>query len=133
MSAAQKALNFDRPLWRQIMGRAVNMRLKGNALFGQFAQLGERHHLKAAGVGEDRMRPIHEFVQAPKRGDALRCWSQHQVIGIAEHNIRASLSNMLWEHRLHRRRRTDRHESGRSYIAARCGHDACARPTVSGV
>ena len=30
---------------------------------------GERHHLEAAGIGEDRTRPAHEFVQAAERGD----------------------------------------------------------------
>ena len=51
--------------WRD----AVDMRLEDDAALVELAQLGEAHHLEAAGIGEDRMRPVHEPVQAAERGD----------------------------------------------------------------
>ena len=50
---------------------------------------GERHHLEAAGIGEDRMRPVHEVVQAAEPRDALGAGPQHQVIGVAEDDVGA--------------------------------------------
>jgi hypothetical protein len=35
-----------------------------------FTQRRERHHLKAAGIGQDRVRLTHERMQPAKRGDA---------------------------------------------------------------
>ena len=64
MSAPSSALNFDRPFRRQHVPRAVEMRLERGAFLGDLADLGEAHHLEAAGVGEDRPLPAHEFMQA---------------------------------------------------------------------
>ena len=54
------------------MHRAVEMRAEGHAVLVDLAQLGERHHLEAAGIGQDRMRPVHEPVQAAERRDRAR-------------------------------------------------------------
>ena len=69
--------------------RAVEMGAEHHAVLVELAQAGERHHLEAAGVGEDRMRPADESVQAAERRDPLRARPQHQVIGVAEHDVGA--------------------------------------------
>jgi hypothetical protein len=53
------------------------------------SQRRQRHHLEAAGIGEDRQRPVHEGVQAAEGRDALGAGPQHQMIGVAEHNLGA--------------------------------------------
>jgi len=71
------------------------MRTEGDALLRQLAQLRQRHHLEAAAVGEDRPRPVHEGVQAAERGDALSPRPEHQVVRVAEHDLRAGTGHRL--------------------------------------
>ena len=73
----------------------------------------ERHHLKAAGIGQDRVRPVHECMQPAKRGDALRRRPQHQMIGVAEQNLGARGAHVIVMHALDRGLRADRHEGRR--------------------
>ena len=42
----------------------VRVRVKTHALLCDPAQAGERKHLKAARIRQNRMRPIHETMQA---------------------------------------------------------------------
>jgi hypothetical protein len=89
------------------------MRAEGDALLGNFAQLGQRHHLKAAAIGEDRAVPLHEFVQTAQRGNPLGGGAQHQVIGIAQHNLGAGGLDRFTGHRLDGGGSANRHEGGR--------------------
>ena len=77
------------------------------------AQRRQRHDLEAAGIGEDRVRPVHEAVQAAERGDALGAGPQHQVIGVAEHDLGAGRAHVVVMHALDRGLRADRHEGRR--------------------
>ena len=52
--------------------RAVDMRAEAHAFFRDLAQLRQRHHLEAAGIGEDRAVPRHEFVQAAQPARCAR-------------------------------------------------------------
>ena len=54
---AEQALHLDGALGREQMRGAVDMRLEGHAVLLDAAELGKRHDLIAAGVGEDRARP----------------------------------------------------------------------------
>ena len=47
------------------------MRLEDDAALVELAQLGQTHHLEAAGIGEDGPLPLHELMQAAELGDAL--------------------------------------------------------------
>ena len=127
---AQKPLDFHRTLGRQFVPRSVDMRLEGHAALAKLAQLGEAHHLKAAGIGEDRMGPVHEFVQAPERRDPLGPRSQHQVIGVGEHDVVAELPHRIRVHGLDGGGGADRHESRSADHAARHGDGADARCAV---
>ena len=103
---------------------------EGHAVFGDLAQRRERHHLEAAGIGKDRIRPAHESVQPAKRGDALGGGSQHQVIGVAEQNLGARCAHVVMMHALDGRLRADRHEGRRMHDAMRGRHLAGARSAV---
>ena len=48
MSLPSKLLDFHRALGRDLVLRAVDMAFEGHAAFGQLAQPGKAHHLKAA-------------------------------------------------------------------------------------
>ena len=127
---AEQCLNFDRALGRQCDHRAIEMRTKRHALLVQFAQFGERHHLEAAGIRQDRQRPVHEFVQAAKRRDPLGAGPQHQMIGIAEHDLGAGRTHVIRHQALHRALRADRHEGGRLHAPMRGDEFAAARGAV---
>ena len=92
--------------------------------------LRERHDLEAAGIGEDRIGPVHELVQPAERRDALGARAQHQMIDIAEHDVGAQRLHLLGVHRLDRRRRADRHEGGRADRPARHRDHAQPRGAV---
>ncbi len=113
---------------------AVDVRLEGGALLGDLADRGEAHDLEAARVGEDRAAPAHEGVQAAEARDALGAGPQHQVVGVAEHDVRpgrrAPASGPI--HRLHRAGGADRHEGGRANDAAGCCDLAETRRPVLG-
>ena len=130
---AEQALDLHRPLRRQFVARAVDMRLEDDAALVELAQLGEAHHLEAAGIGEDRMRPVHELVQAAELGDALGARRQHQMIGVGEHDVGAERAHLAGIHRLDRRRGADRHEGGRADRPARRRDRPDARGAVDGV
>ena len=129
---AEQSLDFHGALGCQHMLRPVDVRLEGDAAFIQLAQFRERHDLKAAAIGEDRVRPVHEFVETAEFGDTLRARAQHQMIDIAEHDIGAQLPHLSRIHGLDGRRRADRHESGRADFAAPGRDDAGSRGAVGG-
>ena len=114
------------------MPRSVEVAGKSDAFLGHLGQLAEAHHLIAAAVGQDRPFPAHEPVQPAKLCDAFRAGPQHQMIGVAEDDVRAARAHLLRPHRLDRRRRSDRHERRRPDLAALHGDDAGASGTVGG-
>jgi len=60
------------------------MRLEGDSLVGDLAQPGEAEHLVAAGIGQDRARPGHKSVKAPKVPDQFVPGAQEEMVGVAE-------------------------------------------------
>src|SRR5690606_34727373 len=102
----------------QLISRAVDMRLERNTLLGELPQLGQRHDLEAAAVGENRSLPVHEIMQPPQYRNAFRARPQHQVIGIAKQDVRACLPNLFGIHGLDGAGRAHRHEGGRVDLAA---------------
>ena len=56
----EQRLDLQRALRRQRIGRPVDMRLEGDAGLVELAELRQRHHLEAAGIGQDRPRPVAE-------------------------------------------------------------------------
>ena len=129
----EQILNFHRPLGGQAIGRAVDVGLKRHAILVELSELGERHDLKAAGIGQDRPRPIHELMQAAERRDPLRAWPQHQMIGVGEHDIGAERFHPFRMHRLDGGRRADRHEGRRADRSPRRRDEARARVARHGL
>ncbi len=111
--AVEQRLDLDRALRRQLIGRPVDMRAEGDALLGELAQLGQRHHLEAAAVGQDRPLPVHEIMQPAQRRHLLGARPQHQMIGVAEEDIRPGLAHLLGIHGFHRAHGAHRHEGRR--------------------
>ncbi len=117
---------------RQVVLAAVDVRAEGHAVVGQLAQVGQRHHLEAAGIGQDRPGPVHEPVQPAQPLDPLRARPQHQVIGVAEHDLGARSPHRVGRHRLDRRRGADRHEGRRLDGAVGGVQPAAPRRAVGG-
>ena len=128
----QELLDLDRALRRQPMLRAVDRRAEGDAVGVELAQFLERHHLEAARIGQDRARPVHELVQPAQRRHALGARPQHQVEGVAEHDLRAGLGDRLRQHRLDRAGGAERHEGRRLDRAVRGGDAAATGGAVAG-
>ena len=127
---AEQPLHLDRALRRQLDLGAVDMRAKRHGLLAHLAQFRQRHHLKAAGIGQHRTAPAGEFLQAAERCDALRTGPQHQMVGIAEHDIGAGIAHLAPVHALHRPRGADRHEGRRLHHAVRRRQFSGARLAV---
>ena len=114
------------------MQRTVYMAFEGHALLVQLAQAGQRHDLKTAAIGEDRVWPSDQLMQTAKAGDTLGAGPQHQVIGIAENDIRPQLAHLIEIHGLDGADSADRHEGGRADDAARHGDFAETRAAARG-
>ena len=95
------------------------MRSERHAFFGQLAQIGQRHDLKAAAIGQDRLVPVHELVQTTQPRDPLRRGAQHQVIGIAQQDVSARGCHAFGHHRLDGGRSPNRHKGRGPNVAAR--------------
>ena len=108
------------------MLRAVDMAFEGHAPFRQLAQARKAHDLKAAAVGQDRLLPVHEIMQPAKRGDPFGGGAQHQVIGIAQQDIRPGFRDAFGQHGLYGGSGAHGHEGGGADIAPRGVNDARA-------
>ena len=71
------------------------MRGERHALFLDLAQLCERKHLKAAGIGQDRTVPGHEFVDAAELAHDFVARAQMQVVGVGELDLCADALQIL--------------------------------------
>src|ERR1700676_4770068 len=109
---------------------AVDMRAERHRALAELAQLRQRHHLEAAGVGQHRSLPTGKFLQAAEGSDPLGARPQHQMIGVAEHDIGAGIAHLAPMHALHGASGADRHEGRRSHHAMRRGQFARARAAV---
>ena len=65
--------------------------MKGYAFLLDLAQGRQRKHLKAAGVGQHRTVPAHEFVQTAHLLDDLVARPDVQMIGVGQLNLAAKL------------------------------------------
>ncbi len=126
-------LDLDRAFGRQHVARAVDRAGESRRLLCDLGQLRQRHDLEAAGIGQDGPAPAAEAVQAAQTLHPLRAGPQHQVHGVAEDDVRAGGGDLVHGHGLDRRRGADRHEGGRSDVAARGAQHAGARGAVPGV
>ncbi len=128
----EQALDLDRALRRQLVDGAVEMRAKSDAALVEFSQLRQRHHLEAAGIGEDGPGPAGEFVQPAELGHALRARPQHQVIRVTQDDVGAERMNLVGIHGLDGAAGAHRHEGRRAHHPTRHGNFTTPRLAVGG-
>jgi hypothetical protein len=87
---------------------------------------------EAAGIGQYRMRPIHEAVQPAERRDAFGAGTQHEMIRVCQHDLRAAGAHGIGREPLHGRLRADRHEGRRRHRAMRRDDLAVADAALRG-
>ncbi len=120
-------------LGREPVRRAVEVRAEGDALLVELPQLGEAHHLEAAGIGEDGAGPVHEPVQPAQPLHPVRAGPEHEVVGVAEDQLRAGRAHGVAGHALDRACRADGHEHGRLDLAMGREQPPGARRAVRGL
>src|SRR5439155_26560747 len=81
--------------------------------------------------GQHGSVPAGKGLQAAESCDALGAWPQHQVIGIAEHDIGPGIAHLAPMQALHRAAGTNGDESRRSYRAMWRRQAADARLSVT--
>src|SRR5690349_24319971 len=95
-------LNFDGALRREQVRAAVEMRSEFDAVLIYLATLGQAEDLVAAAVGEDRLLPADELVEAATASDELVSRPEHQVIGVSENDAGADVFKVLRSQGLYR-------------------------------
>ena len=68
------------------------MRTEFDAVGFDFANGGEAEDLEAAGVGEDGVWPVDEFVEAAGSADDVHSGSDIEVVSVAENDLSAELA-----------------------------------------
>ena len=110
--SAQTTLDIHRTLGRQRRWRAVDIKTKLHALFGDLT-IRQTEDLETAGVSEDGLLPMHQLVQTAMAFDQQRAVGQAQVVGVGQHHLRASSGDLFRRHALHRSLGADRHKRWR--------------------
>ena len=107
------------------MFRAVDVRAELASFFSQLSYSGEREHLEAAGIGEDRAVPCIECVQSPGFLENVESWPEIQMVCVSENDLGFHLFSQFCEvHSFHSTACTDRHEDGCQDVSVRCVYDA---------
>src|SRR5713101_6426677 len=86
------------------------MRTEAHSVIGNLAQGGKAKHLIAAGIGEYRSVPGHEFMKSAKFADRFMARAKIQMVGISENNLRAEFFERFVAQRLHGSLCAHRHE-----------------------
>jgi hypothetical protein len=114
---AEQALDPHGLLGAEVATGAVEVRPEHEAVLGRGAPLGERERLEAARVGEHRVGPSREAVEAPVGRDDLGAGAEPQVVGVPEHDAGARRGHVVRGERLDRALRADGHERRRLHDA----------------
>ena len=117
--AAQQLLDLHRAFGTKHMFGTIDMAFERHAIFCQLAQISQAHHLKPTAISKNGLVPIHELMQPTKRRNPLSRGAQHQVIRIAEQNIRTGRRNTFGHHRFYCCSRANGHKSRCADIAPR--------------
>src|SRR5207237_332559 len=72
--------------------RAVEVRTEFDSVGFDLANFGEGKNLEAAGIGEDRERPVHEAMQAASVVDDFHAGTDREMVRVAENDLRAHLN-----------------------------------------
>ena len=128
--AAQRFLDFDRKLWRQIDRTPIDMRLEMSSLFTDLRLLCKAEDLKSAGIGKDRSIPTNKAMQPSEVANPLMSWTQGEVIGVTKQHRNRCLPQPIQRNTLNRSLRTDGHKNRRFHRAVWCTKKTRSRRTV---
>ena len=127
---ADALLHVDRDLGSEAMRRAVVGALEGDPVV---IDLGvEREHLESARVREREAVPSGEPAQATEALDEFGSGPQHEVIGVAEHDLRADTRIVDGAEVLDRSTGADRHEQRRRVTATSSRCRSGVRGSIAG-
>ena len=90
----------------------------------------EREHLEATGVRERETLPAGKCPEPSETCDGICAWTQHQVVGISQHDLRSELFVVLCTQVLDGTAGAHRHERGSHVRTAGQGDDAGTRGTI---
>ena len=71
------------------------MILEMDAVFADFAQLGERPYLEPSAVSEDGTVPVHECMETPEVLDDLRARPDGEMISVTENDFTAKIAKFV--------------------------------------
>src|SRR3546814_12705587 len=91
------------------MLRSVDMARKSDSILAHFRKRRQAHHLIATAVSQYRTPPSHEIVQAAQPIDPFRTGAKHQMISVAQDDVRAG--------RLHFLRRSEERRVGKECVS----------------
>ena len=94
----QILFNLHHLLRREEMLGAINVRTENYAVLANIPQFGQAEHLKTAAVGQNRLIPVHKFVQTAGLSHQLMARAHIKMIRIAQNNLRAHLIQFLGCH-----------------------------------
>ena len=95
------------------------MALERHALLLNRADTRERKYLESTAVGQNRLVPVHEVVQAARLLHEVFAGAQVQVVGVRQQNLRADFLHLAGRHGFHARCRANRHVNRRLNVAVR--------------
>ena len=72
---------------RDVVHGAVDGAFEGDTVLGHRAEFGEGEDLEAAAVGQDRARPVHEFMEAAELLHLFVAGAEIEVEGVAEDDL----------------------------------------------
>ena len=127
---AELFLHGDRPLGREPVAGAVVGRPEGHAVVVHVGPQGE--DLVAAGVGQEMATPAGEAVETAEGGDRLGARTEHEVVGVGEHDLGAQPLEVHHRQGADHAAGADRHEAGRGESAPRRVDQPGAGRTVGG-
>src|SRR5258708_3553437 len=97
------------------------MRTKLDAVRLDLSDSRQAENLKAAAVGQNRIRPIDELMQTAGGANDVHTGAKGEVVGIAEKDFRPHLAQFPGVKRLNASLCSDRHEDGCVNDAVCCG------------
>ena len=103
-------MHLHRHLGRKKFLRSVDMRSKRRSILSDLPQITKAKHLKSAAVREDRTVPMHKAMQAPRFPHQFHARTKKEVIGVAENDPCAKITQLIRRDSLNRRLRTYWHK-----------------------
>ena len=123
----EHGLDLHRDLGREKELVAVDRRGELHALLADLAHLAQAPDLEAARVGEDRLAPLLEAVQAAELLHHVQARAHPQMEGVAQDDLRAHLLERARHHALDGAVGAHRHEDRRLHHAVVQGQAPAAR------